>query len=286
MKATVAVLLACHNRKHKTLNCLQALFAQELPNRVKLEVYLVDDGSTDGTGDAVRHRYPAVTCLSGDGQLYWSGAMQLAWKTAAQKDPEFYLWLNDDTTLLAGAIRCLIRTHEDGASTGKGAIIVGSCRDPQSGEHSYGGEIKTGHHPVHLSKVVPQEDYPRVCHTFNGNCVLISRAAFNCVGMMRRFQHALSDTDYGLRATRASVPVLVAAGYVAECERNRPESSWTCESLSRSNRFRKLIGRKGLPPSDWWHFLWAHSGLRALLYWPVPYLRVLLAIHGYSGSAK
>ena len=49
----ISVLLTCHNRKAKTLGCLTSLYAAELPVGYDMEVYLVDDGCTDGTADAV-----------------------------------------------------------------------------------------------------------------------------------------------------------------------------------------------------------------------------------------
>ena len=55
----ITALLASHNRRPKTLACLSSYFAQEVPDDVTLSAVLVDDGSTDGTADAVRERFPA-----------------------------------------------------------------------------------------------------------------------------------------------------------------------------------------------------------------------------------
>jgi len=74
--ATIAVLITCFNRKAKTLESLRLLFAQDLPPDVSLQVYLVDDGSTDGTGEAIAQTYPQVTILSGTGSLFWNGGMK------------------------------------------------------------------------------------------------------------------------------------------------------------------------------------------------------------------
>lgn len=49
----VAALLTCHNRKNKTLDCLKKLSMQVLPEKTIVETYLVNDGSSDDTGDAV-----------------------------------------------------------------------------------------------------------------------------------------------------------------------------------------------------------------------------------------
>ena len=106
----IAVLLTCHNRKKKTLQCLNALNIQEgLEVDYNIEVFLVDDGSFDGTAEAIVACFPNVHIIQGNGNLYWNQGMRLAWDTAAKtKDYDFYLWLNDDTILDKDAIINLI----------------------------------------------------------------------------------------------------------------------------------------------------------------------------------
>jgi GT2 family glycosyltransferase len=278
---SIAVLITCHNRKSKTLKCLENLSTQELPSDYRLEIYLVDDGSTDGTGDAVRANFPDVNVIRADGSLFWSGGMHLAWQHAAKADPEFYLWMNDDTYLLPKCLHTLLQTWKQYAAAGQErCIVVASCYDPETGKHSYGGEMTRGGHPGRPIAVLPDPQSPKVCETFNGNCVLVPRATFRVLGILRRFRHSISDTDYGLYATRHGFPVVLAAGYPAECVLNPifecPHSSWQNPALPRSDRWQLLLGRRGLPPLDWWRFLWAHAGIRALWYWPTPYVRVLV----------
>ena len=69
----IAVLITCFNRRETTLRCLRALYEQELPAGAMLRVVLTDDGSSDGTGDAVRTEFPGVVVLQGDGNQYWVG---------------------------------------------------------------------------------------------------------------------------------------------------------------------------------------------------------------------
>ena len=279
MAQTIAVLITCHNRKAETVRCLQRLAAQVLRASVLLRVYLVDDGSTDGTAEAVLAAYPEVTLIRADGTLFWCNGMRLAWQHAAEASPDFYLWLNDDTLLRPGCIDKLLQVWERGVTTGDDScIVVGSCCDPETGEHSYGGEVLSGGHPGRPRAVPAQSAQVQRCDTFNGNCVLVPRAAYEVLGMMRAFEHAISDTDYGLRAKRAGISRVVAPGYLAECRRNPPEKSWRCRALPRAERWKKLVSRHGLPPRDWWRFLWTHSGLRAVWYWPTPYVRVLMGL--------
>ena len=269
----IAALITCHNRKAKTLACLKRLFQQTLPTAAVLNVYLVDDGCTDATVDDVRERYPSVSVISADGSLFWCRGTRLAWEHAAQSDPEYYFWLNDDTMLRQGALVTSFEIAEKAQNPA--CIVVGSCCDATSGAHTYGGQRLLGRHPAKLSLIEPDAVAVKACDTFTGNCVLVTRSAFHILGIMRVFQHSTGDTDYGLMARMQGIPMLLAPGFVAECATNPPALSWRNPELPRAQRFRKLTGRKGLPPGDWWRFLWMHAGLRALIYWPAPYLRVL-----------
>lgn len=48
MIKTLAVLITVHNRKEKTLKCLQLLHAQLPMEGYQVDIYLTDDGCTDG----------------------------------------------------------------------------------------------------------------------------------------------------------------------------------------------------------------------------------------------
>lgn len=85
----IAVLITCYNRREKTVNCLNLLFKCGLPVGFALKVYLVDDGSTDGTGEEVRKLFPEIKVIVGSGELYWAGGMRLAWTEAIRDEPEY-----------------------------------------------------------------------------------------------------------------------------------------------------------------------------------------------------
>lgn len=89
----IAVLLTCFNRVLKTINCLEALYAQQGLNiRFVVEIFLVDDGSTDGTSEAVSNKFPEVIIIKGNGSLFWNKGMHLAWETASMRQKyDFYL---------------------------------------------------------------------------------------------------------------------------------------------------------------------------------------------------
>lgn len=49
----------------KTFRSLAALFSALPEAELDASVHLVDDGSSDGTGDAVRQAYPSVSVITG-----------------------------------------------------------------------------------------------------------------------------------------------------------------------------------------------------------------------------
>ena len=64
-KANLAVIMTCYNRRNTTLACLNALYQQ----KNHCDIYLTDDGSSDGTTEAVKAEYPEVQILQGNGNL-------------------------------------------------------------------------------------------------------------------------------------------------------------------------------------------------------------------------
>lgn len=271
----LAVLLTCYNRQAITMECLDSLFCQELPANISLEVYLVDDGSTDGTGNAVKQKFHGVKVIEGSGNLYWGGGMRLAWETAMERDFDFYLWLNDDTILLSDALMTLFDSVNslNECSDNFTGIIVGSTFNAITGDHTYGGSIQLKENSLDFKPVVPS-GLLEPCDTFNGNCVLVSRKAFNELGnLSQEFTHAMGDIDYGLRAKKKRIPIWVAPKYIGRCS-NNPTPSWLDNSLSLRKRIRNLNGPKGLPPLEWSLFCRRHTGWR----WPCKVLKVYLRV--------
>ncbi|VGO12153.1 N-acetylglucosaminyl-diphospho-decaprenol L-rhamnosyltransferase [Pontiella desulfatans] len=263
----IAVLMTCHNRKETTLRCLELLYAQLLPEEVSFNVYLVDDGCTDGTGEAVKKAYPDITVLQGDGSLFWCNGMRLAWDVAAKEDPDFYLWLNDDSMLEPHAVSILLETASSADDAG---IVVGSCCDASTGGFTYGGQRRSGAHPSKLVPVEPGEE-PVVCDTFQGNIVLVSRGTYQKAGNLQSFKHAIGDTDYGYRAQKAGCAIYVAPGFVATCSKN----AHSMERMPLDKRWKTMMTR--LPPGDYYRFLRQHAGIRWVFYWPRPYIRILFS---------
>jgi GT2 family glycosyltransferase len=103
----VVPVMAAYNHRELTLACLRSLEAQQVPGG-ELDVFVLDDASSDGTGQAIAEQFPQVNVLRGDGHLYWNGGMRRAFGAAIERDYDHYLWMNDDTSLDAGAVALLL----------------------------------------------------------------------------------------------------------------------------------------------------------------------------------
>lgn len=274
----VAALLTCHNRRDKTIACLDALFRNELPDGYELSVILVDDGSVDGTATAVLERYPQVELIKGNGKLYWNGGMRVAFAAAMENCFDFYLWLNDDTVLYPSALKNAITTAAElKAQLAKDVIVVGATRDASSGQLTYGGVVRTSKWKPLAFKLVAPADVALECKTMNGNCVLVPDAIAQAIGGMEpAFAHAMGDLDYGLRAQYAGFRVWLMPGFAGVCSKNSVTGSFNDAALPMSARLRQMWQPKGLPISSWRVFTQRHAGILWPLYWLWPYAKTLI----------
>ena len=91
----IYIIIPVHNNKQETLNCLGCLAKQTFTN---FKTIIVDDGSTDGTSEAIKKIFPEVEVLTGNGELWWTRAINLAlskFLPLVHKD-DYFLTLNND----------------------------------------------------------------------------------------------------------------------------------------------------------------------------------------------
>ena len=277
-RTKIVAVLTCFNRKALTLACLEALAVAARRADVDLEALVVDDASPDGTAAAVRERFAWVEVIEGTGALFWNRGMHLGFATALQRAADHYLWLNDDTQMLSDALTHLL-TQSAALVRWFGApvILVGATAERESGRVSYGGRIAPSRIRPFNYRLVYSEKEPVPCAAIEGNCVLIPHEVARRVGNLDPvFEHAMGDTDYGLRARALGIRSFVASGIVGHCSSNPLGGSYFDTSLPLATRWKLVRSRKGLPVASWRHFCRRHGGV----FWPVhfawPYAKVLL----------
>ncbi len=243
----LAILMTCFNRKATTVRCLERL---SILNK-NVDIYLADDGSTDGTAAAISNQFPQVNLIQGNGDLFWNRGMHLAWKHAQRNEYDFFLWLNDDVILYENCFDELLVCVDLSKNN---SIISGIIESHDAHEVLYGGT------DVNRKLLHPCGKMQSITN-LNGNVVLIPKAVFAILGNLDPvYHHDLGDVDYGLRARENRINVFTTRVAVGSCDKNE-----VCRvRLSNSSfkkRFTKLYSPLGNNPKINFYFRHAHYGL-------------------------
>lgn len=225
----VAVILTCHNRKDKTVTCLEHLFLvfddyiKKSHNLIGLDVFLTDDGCTDGTVETVKDKFfdKSLTVVPGNGQLFWAGGMREAWKEALKNGHgyDYFLLLNDDTIIFENCFDELFKTNDYSLKkcNRKGVYSGITCFNDDPNKISYGGSIWTNRLLAKLRMLEPCGN-PQLCDVANANILLVPREVVDEIGILYDgYRHAVADYDYSITARKKNIPVFVTANVCGKC---------------------------------------------------------------------
>jgi GT2 family glycosyltransferase len=240
MSVALHILLPVHNRRATTARFVEALSWQTCRD---FHLVLIDDGSTDGTADAVRAIWPAVDVLRGSGRWWWAGALEHGCEHLARAgvaNDDVLLFINDDVAIdssflehalaeFVGLRETLLLARQVDATTG--AVI--DC----------GGGIRADLTELRFSAAASPDEI---------NC-LPTRGLFLRWGDFRRtggfrprqLPHYLSDYEFTLRAASKGLKLRVARNATVGVETQR-----TGHALSnlfherRAKRFRLLFSER------------------------------------------
>lgn len=192
MPKSVFIIIPVHNRKLISLNCLKTL--QQNGDLEHYRVVVVDDGSTDGTEQAIRFSYPDVTVLKGDGNLWWTGAMIQGMQFAIEQGAKYLIWLNDDCTPDPNTLPQLVefcRTHQN-TIAGAACYLSDTRQLHPTGAKGRNRKAARPGESVNVDEM-------------SGHCVCIPVAVTTQIGLpnMKHFPHYHGDSMYILKATRS-----------------------------------------------------------------------------------
>jgi GT2 family glycosyltransferase len=94
------------NRRDDTLDCLRSLEAVEYPN---LDVIVVDNGSEDGSIEAIRAAHPAVAVIATGANLGFAGGNNVGMRAALERRADYLLLLNNDTIVAPDVVHQLVQ---------------------------------------------------------------------------------------------------------------------------------------------------------------------------------
>jgi GT2 family glycosyltransferase len=195
------IIIPVHNRKHFTKQCLISLRSQTVGS---FKIIVIDDGSTDGTSDMLEQEFPDVILLNGNGNLWWTKAINMGITYALDRGAEYIMTLNDDTIPRNDFVEMMLFW----AKKNPNDLLCAFAIDVDSNKPVYGGTrinwLTAG--SINLLNIIPKERW-RGLHEVThapGRGLLIPRNTFDDIGLFdeKRFPHSLADFDYTHRACR------------------------------------------------------------------------------------
>lgn len=211
MTPRVAAVVLSWNRRADTLACLRSLRGVEYE---PLDAIVVDNGSRDGTPEAVVAAFPDVELIRNGSNLGYAEGMNAGMRRALDRGAEYVLLLNNDTAFDRGFLARLVEEGE--RSPGAAALCpqinfaspphlvwyAGARFDPARGYH---GRM-TGYREPEWEQPAGVRETDRAC----GAAMLIRREALERVGLFAPALFAYDeDTEWSLRARRRGYSLLV-----------------------------------------------------------------------------
>jgi GT2 family glycosyltransferase len=205
-----SVIVLSWNGKRDTLACLDSLRALE---RDDVRVVCVDNGSTDGSIEAIRERFPELDLIENGRNLGYAGGNNVGIRSALDAGAAWVVLLNNDATLARDTIDAFERAAAEhpraGILSGKVLFQQPPDRIWFAGQRfnatlGYSGRPRGYGRPdgPAYSRTVPTERAA-------GALMAVSRRAIDTVGLLDEELFAyIEDVDWSLRAREAGFEVL------------------------------------------------------------------------------
>ena len=222
---SIDIIVVNYNTRERTIEGLRSVLVQEIPG---VRIVLVDNGSTDGSIDAIRERCPEVTVIDAGENTGFARAVN---RGVAAGSGDFVLLLNPDASTFTGsieAIRDFATAHPDHGVYGGRTLRPDGSVDPSScwGAPTLWSLLCFATTASTIFKRSPifdpeslggwQRDSVREVDIITGCLLLVRRATWDALGGMdERFFLYGEDAEFSARARRAGYrPVVVPAAVI------------------------------------------------------------------------
>jgi GT2 family glycosyltransferase len=204
----LSIVIVNWNTKKLLLDCLASVY--ETVKHISMEVWLVDNASSDGSVEAVRQRYPRVNIIQNRENLGFAAANNKAFK---RMQGRYALLLNTDTLLVKGAIENILAFMERHPDV---AMACGQLLNPDgSKQHSFANFpslISLLFGEALLEQFFPNKYpskrnvglNPMQVDSCIGACMMVRRKTMQTVGWLdESFFFFFEETDWARRMRQA-----------------------------------------------------------------------------------
>lgn len=245
-KIRIEIVAPVHNRCAITLQCLRSIAGLD-SNGLEIHTVIVDDGSTDGTSEAIHEQFPEVEVVKGNGQLWFTEGTNVGVRAAMRHQPKYVLMINDDQVFDSGSLRFMVDTAERNQRSVVGSLLLLWDRPHLLFQVSPVWTTWMGgwrHWYKQTVWTVP--DKPWKVDLIVGNCVLVPAAAFNEAGLMNSKDYPnYGDAEFTPRLKKNGWELLIDPRARVFCQPNNIPVKVRKSSLS--SKLKMLISDTGHP---------------------------------------
>jgi len=205
----VAIIILNWNNYEDTTECLNSLKDIDYPN---YQVIVVDNGSTDGSGDKLADEYDWCDFVFNETNRGFPGGVNVGIREAQNHNVDYVLLLNNDTVIDTNALQEMVTVGQSNNDAG----IIGSMILDYSDEtvHDAGRkfvfrtlEYENPHQGKRRSSLAGTHEVEGI----SGCCMMMKSEVINQIGILdeNHFFFGGEDIDYCMRAKNAGWRIIV-----------------------------------------------------------------------------
>ena len=232
MTADLSVIIVNWNTRQILSRCLKSVTVNL--NNLDTEIFVVDNGSTDGSVEMVSKEFPQVSLIVNQENAGFAKANNQAIRVCNGK---YILLLNSDAFLTQNAIQRMLQMMDSDSSIG----IAGACLEYPNGQSqvSHGplpdfwSEARSLFGLDKLSKPKVYKDEYIETGTVSGACMLVRKSLLNDIGLLDEDYFMFNEeVDLCNRCHKAGIKVI----FVPSARVIHAEAGSTGQTVQRITR--------------------------------------------------
>jgi GT2 family glycosyltransferase len=247
----LSVVIITRNTKELLLGLLGSLHKDKEILAQTNEIIIVDNGSTDGTGEAVSVGFPHVILLRNETNRGFAAAVNQAWRRAGG---EIILLLNSDTRVLPGKMTRILGFMQDNPNVGAaGPALVYEDMSPQRSFASIPSLTQEIVPRFLLEFVSPARHggktwgsvHPEPVDSLIGAALVMRRSVLEAVGGFdERFFFFLEETDFCKRVRQHGWQVIFfPSARIVHYQGKTVGANWVKGRMEYNISLDKFIGK-------------------------------------------